>query len=136
MRFLSYCLIKIHRKFTSAYLICDKASLTPGLELDSFKPLPERSIFKCISRLNDLLFGGDDRGFVQDGVEAYLMAPVQETLVICRQWVSFLLLSVVHGLSVLSSVSGIGGERNVPNGLPPCGECCVVVDPGKHHDHA
>ncbi len=28
MRCLSYRLIKIHRKFTSAYLLCDKAALT------------------------------------------------------------------------------------------------------------
>jgi hypothetical protein len=29
MRCLSYRLIKIHRRFTSAYLLCDKACLSP-----------------------------------------------------------------------------------------------------------
>jgi hypothetical protein len=33
MRCLSYCLIKIHRKFTSAYLLCDKASLRAQMDL-------------------------------------------------------------------------------------------------------
>ncbi len=28
MRCLSYLLIKIHKKFTSAYLLCDQASVT------------------------------------------------------------------------------------------------------------
>ncbi len=38
MRCLSYCLIKIHRKFTSAYLLCDKASLISLLVLfDAFQ---------------------------------------------------------------------------------------------------
>ncbi len=33
MRCLSYRIIKIHRKFTSAYLLCDKASLTTNMAM-------------------------------------------------------------------------------------------------------
>jgi hypothetical protein len=37
-------------------------TLQSGLQFDNIKPILESVIFKCISRLNDLLFqGGDDR---------------------------------------------------------------------------
>jgi hypothetical protein len=33
-------------------------------------------IFKCISWLNGSFFGVDDRGFLEEGVKSYLMAPM------------------------------------------------------------
>jgi hypothetical protein len=43
-----------------------------GLEFDNFKPWLESVTFKCISWLNRLLFKGDDRGFLKEGVKTYL----------------------------------------------------------------
>jgi hypothetical protein len=42
------------------------------LEFDNFKPRLKRGIFKCISWLNGSFFGGDDRGFLKEGVKTYL----------------------------------------------------------------
>jgi hypothetical protein len=46
------------------------------LNLTYFKPRLESGIFKCISWLNGSVFGGDDRGFLKEGVKTYLMAPI------------------------------------------------------------
>ncbi len=43
---------------------------------DIFKPLLKCSIFKCISWLNGLFFGGEHRGFLKEGVKTYRMAPM------------------------------------------------------------
>ncbi len=51
-------------------------TLQPGLGFDNFKPWLESNIFKCISCLNGLFFGGDVRGFLKEGVRTYLMAPM------------------------------------------------------------
>ncbi len=44
-------------------------TLQPGLEFDNFKPRLKSGIFKCISWLNGLFFGGDYRGFLKEGVK-------------------------------------------------------------------
>jgi hypothetical protein len=50
-------------------------TLQPGLEFEIIKPRLESGIFKYISWLNALVFfGGDDRGFLKEGVETYLIA--------------------------------------------------------------
>ncbi len=51
-------------------------TLQTGLEFDSYKPRIKSGIFKSISWLNNSSFGGDDRGFLKEGVKAYLMAPM------------------------------------------------------------
>jgi hypothetical protein len=51
-------------------------TLQRGLEFDNFKPGLESGIFKCISWLNGSFFGCDDRGFLKEVVETYLMAPM------------------------------------------------------------
>jgi hypothetical protein len=47
-----------------------------GLEFDNFKPRLKSGIFKCISWLNGSFFGGDNRGFLQEGAKIYSMAPM------------------------------------------------------------
>ncbi len=42
--------------------------LQPGLGFDNFKPRLKTGIFKCITWLDGSLFGGDDRGFLKEGV--------------------------------------------------------------------
>ncbi len=51
-------------------------TVQPGLEFDNIKPGLESGIFKCISWQNGLLFGGDDRGFLTEGVKTYHMGPM------------------------------------------------------------
>ncbi len=51
-------------------------TLHPGLEFDNFKPRLKSSIFKFISWLNGSFFGGDDRGFLKEGVKSYQMAQI------------------------------------------------------------
>ncbi len=46
------------------------------LDYDNFKPGLESGIFKCTSWLNGSFFGGDDRGFLKDGVKTYQMSPM------------------------------------------------------------
>jgi hypothetical protein len=72
MKFLIYRLIKIHRKFTSAYLLCDKTSLSIACQpnsrrfnseifffiLDFFKPTYNvyvSLIVTLIARLHDVI---------------------------------------------------------------------------------
>ncbi len=43
-------------------------TLQPGLEFDNFKPRLESGIFKCISWINGSFLGGDNRGFLKEGV--------------------------------------------------------------------
>ncbi len=43
----------------------------------NFKPRLKSGIFECISWLNGSFFGGDDRGFLKEGVKTYLMAPMR-----------------------------------------------------------
>jgi hypothetical protein len=50
-------------------------TLQPGLEFDNCKPRLKSGIFKCICLLNSSFFWGDDRGFLKEGVNAYLRAP-------------------------------------------------------------
>jgi hypothetical protein len=54
----------------------EPGSLQHDLEMDNFKPRLERSIFKCISWLNGLFFGGWNGGLLKEGVNAYSMAPM------------------------------------------------------------
>jgi hypothetical protein len=51
-------------------------TLQPGLEVDNFKPRFKSSIFKSISWLNGSFSGGDDRGFLKEGVRTCLVAPM------------------------------------------------------------
>jgi hypothetical protein len=51
-------------------------TLQHGLEFDNLKPLLKSCIFKSISWLNGSFFGGDDRGFLKEGVKTYLMTPI------------------------------------------------------------
>jgi hypothetical protein len=46
------------------------------LNLTISNPRLESGIFKCISWLNGSFFGGDDRGFLKEGVKTYQMAPM------------------------------------------------------------
>ncbi len=50
--------------------------LQRGLKFDSFKPRLKSCIFKCISWLNGLYFGGDERDFLKEGLKIYLIAPM------------------------------------------------------------
>jgi hypothetical protein len=63
-------------------------TLRPGLEFDKYKHRLKSCIFKSISWLYGLFFGVDDRGFVQEGVKNYLMAPMSN-----RNWSNFFLSS-------------------------------------------
>jgi hypothetical protein len=51
-------------------------NLQHGLEFDNFKPRLKSGIFKCISWLNGSCFGGYDRGFLNEWVKTYQMAPM------------------------------------------------------------
>ncbi len=44
-------------------------TLQPGLEFDNFKPRLQSGIFKAISWLHGLFYGGDDQGFLKDRVK-------------------------------------------------------------------
>jgi hypothetical protein len=75
MRCLSYRLIKIHRKFTSAYLLCDKASLTMILAmiLSSFGSVNRKGkcfFFSC--SLENYVF---DEYVVQRGLTIDVILP-------------------------------------------------------------
>ncbi len=43
-----------------------------GLELDNFEPRLISGIFKCITWLIGSFLGGDDRGFLKEGVKTYI----------------------------------------------------------------
>jgi hypothetical protein len=79
--------IRSWRKHLSEWARCHKATggiyftkkwraetLQRGLEFENFKLRLKSGIIKCISWLNDLFFGGYDRGFLKEDVKAYLMA--------------------------------------------------------------
>jgi hypothetical protein len=55
-------------------------TLQRSLQFDNFKPPLISGIFKYISWLNDLFFGGGDRGFLKEGVKTYLMARISPAL--------------------------------------------------------
>jgi hypothetical protein len=47
------------------------------LGFGNFKPQLKSGIFKCISWLNgSFFFGGDDEGFLKEGVKTYQMTPM------------------------------------------------------------
>jgi hypothetical protein len=50
-------------------------TLPPGLEFDNFEPRHKNGVLKYISWLNGLFMRGDDRGFLKEGVNTFLMAP-------------------------------------------------------------
>ncbi len=52
-------------------------TLQPGLEFDNFKPRFKSGIFKCISWLNGLFLGSDDRGSLKEGVLSYPTTSIQ-----------------------------------------------------------
>jgi hypothetical protein len=51
---------RVHWGFCLTNMWRASASLWTGLGFDRFKPTHERGIFKCISWLNGLIFGGDN----------------------------------------------------------------------------
>ncbi len=58
-------------------------TLQAGLEFDNLKPWLKSGGFKCISWLNGLFFGVDDRSFLKDGVKTYLkstMSPLNSPI--------------------------------------------------------
>ncbi len=60
-------------------------TLHPGLEFDSFKSRFVSGIFKRISWLNSSIFGGDDGGFLKEGVKTYQMQPMSSQVLVTRQ---------------------------------------------------
>ncbi len=80
--------LRSRKKHLSEWARCQKAigciyftkkvraeTLQTGLEFDNFKPRFKSSILKCIYWLNCSFFGGDDRGFLKEGVKTDLMTP-------------------------------------------------------------
>jgi hypothetical protein len=81
--------IRSWKKHLSDWARCQKAiggiyftkkwraeTLQRGLEFDNFKPRLKSGIFKCISWLNGSSLGGNDLGFLKEGVKTYQMAPM------------------------------------------------------------